>query len=178
MAIYTKRGDKGETSLIGQNNINKSEPIFECLGTLDEANALIALLASYWPKNSLSRIIQWSKIQADLLLIGSWLASQGKNEVQLETLTKRVQKMEEIIDQQEERLPRLNNFVLPGQTQVVATAHLARAVIRRAERQYYRQQYRNDSISQYINRLSDYIYICARVATYDSGEKENIWRPT
>lgn len=160
----------------GKRRLSKTDPIFDCLGALDETNAFLALLSSRWPKSSNSSIIAWTKLKADLLLIGSWIASRDKSAIKLDILTKRVANMEKVIDEWEKDLPPLNNFLLPPDTEVAAISHLARSVSRRAERAYHRLNRKSTEISRYLNRLSDYLFICARAATSLAGRQEEIWQ--
>lgn len=190
MSIYTKKGDRGETGLLGGRRLSKTDAIFEFLGSLDETNSALAIVLSDdssaeqstdrkkspCVKKAWRELVQLlSKVQGDLLLIGSTVASPTIPD-RLDDLTKQVSQMEASIDCWDKILPPLSNFIIPGGTQAAAALHLARAISRRAERAYHRLGSRDDSIAQYLNRLSDLLFQCARAANFIGKRPDDIWR--
>lgn len=173
MKIYTKTGDKGETSLYGGKRILKSDPQIEAYGNIDELNSLIGLVIAK-DKSTKTIVIP---IQKDLHAIASSLAGYDKGELKLK---KRTEELEETIDKLNKKLPTLKNFILPGGSEVGALLHLARSVTRRTERSIIKYQQsqkkpiHQDTI-QYINRLSDLLFVLARHVNYKRKSKEVIW---
>ncbi len=176
MAIYTKKGDKGTTSLyssqpaLGQR-VSKNSIRIRTIGSIDELDSFLGLAKSFCLDLKTQKII--SNIQKDLLTIGSILA--GSKLRLSRTKTKRLEKM---IDTWEGNLPRLSNFVIPGGTPLSAQLHVARSQTRRAEREVTslsEVEKVSDSIKAYMNRLSDFLFMLARVANSDQKIKEEIW---
>lgn len=152
MKIYTKTGDKGETSLWGGKRVRKNNKIIEAIGSIDELIAWLGLL-------------KLTKIQNDLMVINSSLAGvRGKG------LGARVEELEKEIDQMQKKLPVLTNFILPQNN-----IHIVRAVCRRAERRITGIQV-DRNIGKYVNRLSDYLFVLARWTDWKKGKKELIWK--
>lgn len=179
--IYTKTGDKGKTSLLGGQRVNKFDLRVETYGVVDEVNSAIGLAASFCHKQkALSKKFNWRElelIQADLFSIGSALAAL--NNPQLPQLKCRIRRLEGMIDEQTENLPDLNNFILPGGSLAGAQLHLARTVCRRAERrvtELRRQTKIDELIISYLNRLSDFLFTAARYVNHLEKKKETIWR--
>lgn len=176
MKIYTKTGDKGETSLYGGKRIPKSDPRIEAYGNIDELNSLIGLVIAK-DKTTKKVLIP---IQNDLHAIGVCLAGYDKGTL---NLTKRTTQLEETIDQIDTKLPKLSNFILPGGTEGGASLHVLRSVARRTERsiiKFTNKQKqpvnKQKEIIQYINRLSDLFFILARYVNYKHKHTEMIWK--
>ncbi len=165
MAIYTKRGDKGETSLYDKNSrqnirVSKDSLRIEAIGAIDELNSYLGVASA-----------DLKDIQRDLFTIGSILAG-----AKLRFPKSKIKKLEKVIDKLEGTLPVLKNFILPGGIQTAANLQYARALCRRAERAIVRLEIKNQEILAYINRLSDYLFMLARKANYDVGIKEEVWK--
>lgn len=154
MAIYTKKGDRGQTGLFDGRRVPKDDAVIEAIGAVDELNAAIGAASD-----------QLTEVQNDLFSIGSKLAGY---ETKLD-LEKRVTEMEAEIDKLWKKLPPLRNFILPrGQL------HLARVVCRRAERAAVAAK--AEFAYQYLNRLSDYLFCLARWVNFKGRKKETVWR--
>jgi cob(I)alamin adenosyltransferase len=175
MAIYTRTGDQGKTSLFNGQRVSKSDLRIEVCGTVDELNSMIGVvLSSKYQVLSIKR--ELIKIQSDLLGIGSKLASQGET---LQGLSKRVEKFENLISEMTEQMPVLKNFILPGGGKTGAMLHLSRAICRRLERKIValnNQEKIDSNILVYFNRLSDLLFTMARFANFREKKKEIIWR--
>lgn len=172
MPIYTKKGDKGETGLPGGRRLSKTEALFEVLGALDQTNAALGLAVSLVDNQRLARLIQ--AVQSDLLALGAHLASDVTNKKTFEAKLI-AQKMEKQIDQWDEQLPELKNFILPGGHPAAAAVHQARTLIRQAERAYHRTKTVDEAVSIYLNRLSDYLFQMARFINFVSKTTEIPW---
>ncbi len=176
MPIYTKKGDKGETGLPGKRRLSKTDQLFEVLGTLDQTNATIGVALANWGEPKPPKLL--TDIQSDLLSIGSYLASQKQHlDTVLPILENRVGEFEKAIDQMEEETGQLQNFILAGGSRAGAQLHLARTISRQAEREYHRlaETQKSTVVSQYLNRLSDYLFQTARFVNYQEGAEEAIW---
>ena len=171
MNIYTKHGDRGTTSLANGMSVSKSDDRIELLGTIDELNSHIGL-AKVLTDSSLNSSL--SQIQRNLMQIMAGVADPRNLDYrfsQEETGT-----LEKEIDRLENSFPRAKEFVLYGGCELSARLDVARAVARRAERRFRRveQNYGADAKAmQYVNRLSDYLYMCARYADYCSQNKKS-----
>jgi len=178
--IYTKTGDKGETSLIGGSRVPKFHPRIEAYGTVDELKCYIGLIRDHDIDSHDRRILL--EIQDRLFTIETQLAkdpdtkiSHSLPEIKQDDITL----LENEIDKMNEELPELRNFVLPGGHPVVSFIHIARTVCRRAERITIRlsQAQSVDSLlTKYLNRLSDYLFVLARKQAKDLGADETIWK--
>jgi cob(I)alamin adenosyltransferase len=177
--IYTKTGDDGTTGLVGGTRVKKSELRLETYGTVDELNAWIGLIRSMTADNKLIELLV--SVQNILFTIGSKLATDEKGKPVTEKLrveSSDILKLEEAIDSYEEELLPLRNFILPGGSQVVSYCHIARTVCRRAERRIVQlsQTIEVDfMILQYINRLSDYLFVLSRKLAHDTDTGELNW---
>lgn len=181
MKIYTKTGDKGETSLLGGKRISKCCVEMEAIGGVDELNASLGLLLSFFNnENKFSNIKkQLLNIQNNLFVIGSNLAAvqTDLNKVPKLNLTS-VSELEKWIDKMESELPKLTQFILPGGDLAAAQSFYARAICRRAERQIIRmgEKYELDSlVNKYINRLSDYLFVLGRFINREVEVDEIKW---
>jgi cob(I)alamin adenosyltransferase len=186
--IYTRTGDKGKTSLIGGTKVAKNNIRIESYGTIDELNSFIGLVSDQLKIASsnaaAAEIALLREIQDRLFTIGASLACDPEKESRLKIpdLKKEdVQKLEDEIDRMNEILPPMNNFVHPGGHPAVSTAHITRCVCRRAERICVDMQ-ENDLfiepiVLQYLNRLSDYLFMLARYSGHLLHAPEIPWRP-
>jgi len=174
MPIYTKAGDSGQTSLFDKTKVSKASAIPNAIGTIDELNANIGMARALL-KDEQKGITDDSKkltqIQEDLFCIGSYLA--GKKDT-IDKLEAHVVEFESIIDRLTVELPELKNFILPSGSKVGTQFHICRTICRRAERCVVEVE-ANETILKYLNRLSDLLFMFARVSNYFSGEEETIW---
>jgi len=182
MTIYTKKGDKGRTSLGSGVRVWKDSRRVDAYGTIDELNALLGVIES-----DLSLITKkYSKylreivitIQNDLFCVGSYLSNPANSDL-VSHLAKNTTEFESQIDEMTAKLPELENFILPGGSSVGANLQLARAVSRRAERKLVtliKREKVNSNVVQYINRLSDLFFTMSRFANYKENKKETIWK--
>ena len=179
MKIYTKKGDSGETSLFGGGRVSKSSARIEAYGTVDELNSLIGLAGSHSlsPKGTV-----WTeKIQQFLFVLGSDLATPPDAKARVNRIgNEEITALEQTIDEMEEELDPLKNFILPGGSQPGATLHLARTVCRRAERATVacgEQEEISEQALQFLNRLSDFLFVLARYENKYAGIQETRWAP-
>jgi cob(I)alamin adenosyltransferase len=178
--IYTKTGDKGETSLIGGTRVPKHHARIEAYGTVDELNSHIGLLRDQAIDNHSIFILL--EIQDRLFTIGSSLASDPeKSKMKIPELKEDdVLLLEHEIDKMNEILPEMRSFILPGGHTTVSYCHIARCVCRRAERATIllsESSYVNDLVIKYLNRLSDYLFVLSRKLTKDLNASEVPWKP-
>lgn len=182
MRIYTKRGDKGQSSLFGGAPVSKADPRLEAYGTLDELNAAIgatrALLATANDKKLGELDQSLNNVQNYLFTLGSHLAVGDESmRGKLPALSvERTTSLEALIDKMDEELEPLKVFILPGGTLIAAQLHVARTVARRAERAVVAIGTEvNAEIIVYINRLSDFLFVAARYANLIEGEVDIAW---
>jgi cob(I)alamin adenosyltransferase len=190
MAIYTRTGDKGKTSLFSGQRVLKSDLRIEVLGTIDELSSMIGVVVSEIrnPKSEIRK--ELLRIQNDLFEIGSNLASQGltleaqvsSQKLEVSSLTKRVKEFEDLIDKMTKQMPVLKNFILPGEGRNGAMLHLSRAVCRRLERRVVSLSEKQKVKSKkqtgliiYLNRLSDLLFTMARFVNFKEKKKEIVW---
>lgn len=178
--IYTKTGDKGETSLIGGVRVPKYHLRIESYGTVDELNSYIGLVKDMITNAHAKEVLY--EIQDRLFTIGSVLASDPeKAKMKIPDLHGTdVELLEKEMDAMDENLPELRSFILPGGHPAVSTAHVARCICRRAERLVVHLS--NESqvpeiIAVYLNRLSDYLFVLSRKIATDFNVDEIPWRP-
>lgn len=179
--VYTKTGDKGQTSLIGGTRVPKQHIRLEAYGTIDELNAYIGMIWSYPVPEDVKKMIY--DIQNQLFVVGAWLATDDAASDMKQQLIgddALTQRLEEEMDRMENDLPPLKYFVLPGGHPAVAAAHIVRTVCRRAERCVMRL---NDEfpvegwILVFLNRLSDYFFVLSRHLTNYFQVDEIPWVP-
>lgn len=175
--IYTKTGDLGETSLFGGRRLPKSDLRIDSYGTVDELNAFLGLLRDGVEETKLRDLLK--EIQDRLFVIGSNLASDPSKELPVpDILDSDITLLEKAMDEMDEHLAPLKNFVLPGGHPVVSHCHICRTVCRRAERLLVALQ-QVDQVApiliQYLNRLSDYFFVLSRKLAKDLGAEEIIW---
>ncbi|MBL7919256.1 MAG: cob(I)yrinic acid a,c-diamide adenosyltransferase [Bacteroidia bacterium] len=177
--IYTKTGDKGQTSLIGGTRLPKHHVRIEAYGTVDELNSHIGLLRDVIEEKTTFELL--ISIQDRLFTIGSHLAADPeKNKMQLPPIYEEdVVVLEKAIDKINEKVPEMKSFVLPGGHIYVSYCHIARCVCRRAERAVLRLA-ENEKIEdihiKYLNRLSDYLFMLSRWITMDKKASEIPWK--
>jgi cob(I)alamin adenosyltransferase len=181
MKIYTKTGDKGETSILTGERVLKNSPIIEAYGTIDELNSFIGLAAAEIQSKEIKRLLV--KIQNQLFLVGADLSSpEKKGNRKLEDF--RIPKdfyveAEEAIDNFESRLEELKNFILPGGSKGSAVLHLCRTIARRAERKVVALKELvkvEENIIIFLNRLSDLFFVLARYENKISSAPDVIWK--
>jgi len=178
MKIYTKTGDKGETSLYGGARVRKDDARVETYGTFDECNAVLGLAATFAPEHDLRSTIL--RLQGELLELGADLATPLERGNVVPRITdEHVVRLEKDIDLYEAELIPLRNFILPGGSEAGAHLHQARAVARRAERLLTTLTETieiNPAAVTYANRLSDYLFVLARYVNYRAKISEPIWK--
>ena len=179
MKIYTKTGDKGQTSLIGGNRVYKSDLRIESYGTIDELNSWLGLLVAYLPKERKEEVQQ---IQQLLFAIGAMLASKSTEQKRPFAVIQKedIEALEKNIDYYENLLTSMTHFILPGGSKASAQTHIARCVCRRAERiivQLSRLEHVDLLLLAFINRLSDYLFCLARAFSHWEGTEEIKWIP-
>jgi cob(I)alamin adenosyltransferase len=180
MKIYTKTGDTGQTSLFGGKRVSKADLRIDSYGTIDELNSYIGLLRDQEVNQKRKNVL--IEIQDRLFTIGSILATEpGNTKVKVPALNMDdVQVLEKEIDTLDAQLPPMRSFVLPGGHTSVSICHITRTVCRRAERLIVAL----DSLEkveplviQYMNRLSDYLFILSRKISAELGAEETPWKP-
>ncbi len=188
MTVYTGAGDRGKTGLFSGERISKADARIRAGGAVDELNSFLGAMIAEIPSSQAGWIATLQDIQADLFLIGAWIATTPDSPAasQLQPFeTQRVKVLERGIDEMEAVLPGLNQFILPGGHRSSAWAHIARSVCRRCETQTVQlceleeaQQlpvvYQN--ILKYLNRLSDYLFTAARFCNHLHDQKETEWQ--
>ncbi|WP_342429951.1 cob(I)yrinic acid a,c-diamide adenosyltransferase [Neobacillus sp. FSL H8-0543] len=177
MKIYTKTGDKGTTSLIYGQRVAKNDLRVEAYGTCDETNSMIGLAMSYLQgellqkKESIDNM--YHKIQTNLFHVGAELATPKGKEVKWSLKNSDIEEMEKHIDELNEHLPELTNFILPGGHAAGAAFHVARTIARRAERcAVTLGDDVNPLVLAYLNRLSDLLFVTARYVNHELGYPE------
>jgi cob(I)alamin adenosyltransferase len=181
MKIYTRTGDSGETSLLGGTRVSKADPRVCAYGDVDELNACLGVICSQ-PDIKPEVVELLTRVQRDLFAIGARLADPGGrrgNRSDKTLLTEAdIQRLEEWIDRYEVELPALRRFILPGGSPGGALFHLARTVCRRAERRTVALA-RDESVDpvavRYLNRLSDLLFVLARIENRRAGRQDVEW---
>jgi cob(I)alamin adenosyltransferase len=181
MKIYTKTGDRGETGLFGGGRVPKDHVRVEAYGEVDELNAILGLVRALEPMPRIDEVLV--PIQRDLFSIGALLATpdSAKMEAQLVKASlddRRIAELERAIDDCDRELEPLRAFIVPGGTAKAAALHLARTVCRRAERRVVSLAHLEtvpELVLRYLNRLSDLLFMLARVANRRAGTAEVSW---
>ncbi|HEX7115539.1 MAG TPA: cob(I)yrinic acid a,c-diamide adenosyltransferase [Steroidobacter sp.] len=172
--IYTRTGDQGTTGLGDGTRVEKTHPRIEAYGTVDEANSAIGVVLAV-PGLPSEVIEALTKIQHELFDLGGELAVPGYRAI----TTEHIERLERTLDRFNEPLPPLKEFILPGGGPAAAACHLARAITRRAERCAWalaKQEPVAPEVMKYLNRLSDLLFVVARVlARHESGQ-EVLWK--
>lgn len=180
MKVYTKTGDKGQTSLIGGTRVPKHHIRIETYGTVDELNSHIGLIRDQQIDEQSRKIL--IEIQDRLFTIGSSLASDPeRSKMKIPDLKEEdVTLLEQEMDRMNETLPEMRSFVLPGGHTIVSYCHIARCVCRRAERltiHLSENSFVAGLVIKYLNRLSDYLFVLSRKLTHDLNAEEIPWKP-
>lgn len=182
MKIYTKTGDKGDTSLYGGSRISKNSPRISAIGEIDELNATFGVLIQKIASPKLNRVKDMLfNIQNELFVIGADMATPYSTNKGLKILRIKISQvatLENLIDKFENDLDPIRNFILPGGSELGALLHHARSVCRRAERSvvYVSEAERiNPNVVIYLNRLSDLLFVTARYVNKKLGEEETPW---
>ena len=179
MKIYTKTGDKGETSLFGGKRVRKNTLRIETYGTVDELNSVIGICRSINTAKEIDTILE--EIQNDLFTLGADLATpldvnkKTVKRIELSSITR----LEQHIDKLDPQLKPLKQFILPGGSRSAAMLHFARTICRRTERLVV-QLSQVESIGEnpivYLNRLSDLLFVLARLSNVLSSTTESLWK--
>ncbi len=180
--VYTKTGDAGMTSLVGGVKVKKTNSRIEAYGTVDELSAQLGLLASFMKDGPDKNLVY--RIQRNLFTVCSYLATD-KTKTQLApsyTLDPaEVETLEKEIDTILDGIPPQTGFILPGGSHEAAVAHVCRTVCRRAERRIFflaETTELDPAVLQYMNRLSDYLFVLARKLNFIDGVREKTWQKT
>ena len=182
LKIYTKTGDGGKTSLIGGTKVPKSHIRIESYGTVDELNSYIGLCGDHIADAAGKTMLK--EIQDRLFTIGSSLACDPDKEPLMKMPDLKatdISLLETSIDSMNEILPVMKSFILPGGHMAVSHLHIARCICRRAERICVHMQeeqiFIDPLVIQYLNRLSDYLFVLARYTGHLAGAEEIAWKP-
>lgn len=171
--IYTRTGDDGTTGLGDGTRINKDSLRVEVMGDVDELNAVIGVLLAEPLSEAISKTL--TRVQHDLFDLGGEVCIPGHAMVKPE----RVDALENVLDELNDQLEPLKEFILPGGTRAAAYCHLARTVCRRAERQLIRLN-REAAVTpaslKYLNRLSDLLFVMCRAINKDAGRPDVLWQ--
>lgn len=180
MKIYTKTGDKGTTALFGGKRVSKADLRIETYGTIDELNSWIGMVRDLEVNQKRKDVLV--EIQDRLFTVGSILATEpGNTKVKIPSLSEAdILFLEKEIDAMDAELPPMRFFVLPGGHTAISHCHVARTVCRRSERliiALHAQETVPDEVIKYINRLSDYLFVLARMVAHELGAEETPWKP-
>lgn len=180
MKVYTKTGDKGQTSLVGGQRVSKCCERLESYGTVDELNSHIGVLITYCSDDKDKDFLV--DVQGKLFVVGGYLATDNsQREIRQGNIvtTEMVEEVEHEIDRLQELLPPLKLFILPGGSRAASYAHVCRTVCRRAERCILRLVETgaevDDNVTAYVNRLSDYLFVLARKLNVDNDTNDIVW---
>ncbi len=171
--IYTRSGDKGTTGLGDGSRVEKDHPRIEAIGTVDELNSSIGLLRSRALPESLDELLL--QIQHELFDLGAELSVPGRNAIDEDC----VKRLEQALDHYNADLPKLPEFILPAGGDATGHCHMARTICRRAERTVYtaaKVQEINPQANAYLNRLSDLLFVVARVLARFENGGEVLWQ--
>ena len=179
--IYTRTGDDGKTSLVGGGRVSKHAKRPAAYGEVDELNSVLGMARLHCGADMANHYMdeQFARVQNDLFDLGADLATVDDMKPALRITAAQVTRLELEIDEINDKLSALNSFILPGGTALAAWLHLARTVARRAERQMTELatvEPVNEHAMQYINRLSDLLFVLARHAN-DGGKSDILWVP-
>ncbi|MEM2759804.1 MAG: cob(I)yrinic acid a,c-diamide adenosyltransferase [Nitrososphaerales archaeon] len=176
--IYTRGGDKGDTSLIGGKRVSKASTRINAYGNVDELNASVGVAISFIDDVEVKKLLE--HIQEDLFVVGSDLAdpSYPDGSKTPRTTEEMVQELEDIIDRYDQEVGSIQYFILPGGSRGSSLLHLARGIARRAERtcvELSNVEKVNPAVITYLNRLSDLLFVLARVMNKRKGVKDVAW---
>lgn len=177
LKIYTKTGDSGTTGLQGGSRVSKADPRIMAYGALDEANAILGMVIAAEP--GVAHHGTLSMLQNAIFVLGADLSNPDMDDGRVRITPEMTTDLERLIDQTEETLQPLSNFILPGGTAAGSLLHLARTVVRRAETNLaaIRDGPLNPECQRYVNRLSDLLFVLARSANSRAGLQESHWTP-
>lgn len=171
--IYTRTGDEGTTGLGNNQRMPKDHPRIEAIGAVDELNAWLGLLLTHSLSEPLGQAL--TRIQHELFDLGGELSIPPASLIN----ATQVQALEQVLDELNEKLPPLKEFILPGGTATASLCHLARVTCRRAERRVVslaKEEAVNAESLKYLNRLSDVLFVMARTLTHEAGAPEILWK--
>jgi len=178
MKIYTKTGDDGTTGVQGGKRISKSNLRIKAYGMVDELNANIGLVLSKKFDDDIENLLR--NIQNDLFVVGSDLSNPDLTNMKNRITTEMVTNVEKTIDRLENELPPITNFILPGGHEVASLIHISRTIARRAETiviSLNEKEKINDECIKFLNRLSDLLFVVARIVNKKNGFNDIIWKP-
>ncbi|MBI5698241.1 MAG: cob(I)yrinic acid a,c-diamide adenosyltransferase [Thaumarchaeota archaeon] len=178
MKIYTKTGDDGTTGLQGGRRVSKSDLRIQAYGAVDETNSAIGLALTYELDLDLRESL--TRIQNDLFVAGSDLSNPDLTNTKNRITEPMISYLESKIDRFDSELAPLTNFILPGGHKIAASLHLARTISRRAETivvELSKSEQLNPSCQKYLNRLSDLLFVMARVANKRNQVPDVLWKP-
>lgn len=173
--VVTRGGDGGETSLGDGTRVRKDSPLIAAIGAVDEANASIGVLRLHTREDAATDAML-ARVQNDLFDLGADLCVPGESGNRLRLTDTPVLRLEAEVAAMNADLPPLRSFILPGGNAGAAHAHLARTVVRRAERVVSAVDGLNPALRRYLNRLSDHLFVLARVLN-DRGAADVLWEP-
>lgn len=178
MKIYTKTGDDGTTGLQGGRRVSKSDLRIQAYGAVDETNSAIGLVLTNPLDSDIKDLL--TRIQNELFVAGSDLSDPNLANTKNRVTESMILHLEEQIDRLESELTPLTNFILPGGHTIAASLHLARTISRRAETimvELSKSEQLNKSCQKYLNRLSDLLFVMARVANKRNNVPDVLWKP-
>jgi len=178
LKIYTKTGDAGDTGLQRGKRISKSSDRIRSYGNVDEVNSILGLVLSHKIDRDVEELLK--KIQNELFVLGSDLSNPDMDDTQNRISKNMIEELEKKIDEYEKELPPLSNFILPGGADSASLVHLARTVTRRAETNVVslsKSEKINTECRVYLNRLSDLLFVIARIINKSSKTPDIIWDP-
>lgn len=178
--VYTRTGDKGQTSIVGGIRVSKASERLEAYGTVDELSSHLGLLAAMLSEGEYHDMI--IRVQNNLFNVCTNLATD-QNQTPLYDSAKladgEIELLEKEVDRMMKLLPERQGFILPGGTPVAAQAHVCRTVCRRAERRIVALSevaQISPKTLQYVNRLSDYLFVLAKIINFNAGVSEIVWQ--
>ncbi|MEM4253304.1 MAG: cob(I)yrinic acid a,c-diamide adenosyltransferase [Candidatus Nitrosotenuis sp.] len=178
MKIYTKTGDDGTTGLQGGERVLKSDLRIRAYGSVDEINSCLGIILASGTESDITTLL--TRIQNELFVAGSDLSNPNLADSRTRVTSEMVARLESDIDKFESELAPLTNFILPGGHRTAAFVHLARTITRRAETEVVELSQHtnlNQNCQKYLNRLSDLLFVLARVINKRNGTPDTIWRP-
>jgi len=176
--MYTRRGDRGDTSLYGPKRVQKDDPRVEAYGTIDELNSVIGVIIAGSEDRAVASSLK--EVQRMLFIAGGDAATEIGQKQRVPRIGRtNTKRLEELTDELLGRLPHLSNFILPGGSPTGAMLHVARSVCRRAERRIVtasKSREMNPELLPFFNRLSSYLFNLSRWANKSVGTKEDVWK--
>lgn len=179
--IYTKTGDKGQTSLLGGTRVSKASLRIDTYGTVDELNSYVGWIGDYQKDKDIMSLLR--EIQDRLFTIGSALACDPHKEIRMrlpDLKEEDITLLEKAIDKMNDEVPPMRSFILPGGNEAISVCHVARCVCRRAERLCVGLEAQHEFVAPliipYLNRLSDYLFMLARYTAHQLGIEDIPWK--